>query len=65
MRRRNWFLLLLLVPFIALLWPPFYAARAPEMWGIPFFIWYQFLWTILAALITIAVYLVQSRGERE
>lgn len=63
MRTRNWILLLLLIPFVALLWPPFYAMLKPDFFGIPFFIWYQFLWAILAATITILVYLIQRRGE--
>jgi len=46
-----WYLVLL-IPFIALLWPPFYAHDQPEVWGIPFFYWYQFLWFLLGAFIT-------------
>jgi hypothetical protein len=29
--------LLLLVPYVGLLWVPFYNARTPELWGFPFF----------------------------
>lgn len=65
-RRVRWPLVLLLIPFIALLYPPFYASLTPRFLGIPFFIWYQFLWVILAVLITGIVYALDrpSRGER-
>lgn len=65
MRTRNWALLLLLVPFIALLWPPFFASLQPEWLGIPYFLWYQLLWAVLSAVITGAVYLIQHAGEAE
>jgi Protein of unknown function (DUF3311) len=63
--RHNWILLLLLIPYIALLWPPFYASLQPLWLGIPYFIWYQFLWTVLAAGITALVYVVQHAGAPE
>jgi hypothetical protein len=47
---------LLLVPFVALLWLPFYAKFSPELWGFPFFYWYQFLWVPLSAVIIGWVY---------
>lgn len=52
----NWLYLLLILPFIATLWPPFYNALTPYWLGIPYFYWYQFLWIILSALITGTVY---------
>ena len=52
---RAWYLLLLL-PFIGLLWPPFYAKDAPRLGGFPFFYWYQFLWVLLGAGLTGVVY---------
>jgi|HubBroStandDraft_3_1064219.scaffolds.fasta_scaffold321986_2 hypothetical protein len=42
----KWYLVLLL-PYVGLLWLPFYAKAAPEIWGIPFFYWYQFLWVFI------------------
>ncbi len=57
-KSRRWFLLLLLIPFIALLWPPFYNFRTPELIGIPFFYWFQLLWIIITAIITAVVYFV-------
>jgi membrane protein implicated in regulation of membrane protease activity len=48
--------LLLLIPFIALLWVPFYNFVEPALWGIPFFYWYQFLWVILTSALIIWVH---------
>lgn len=53
--RALWYLLLI-IPFIATLWVPFYAGKDPELSGIPFFYWYQFLWIIISSLITGLVY---------
>ena len=55
-RGRSWLLLLLLIPFIAMLWPPFYNFRDPTFIGIPFFYWFQLLWIIITAIITGIVY---------
>ncbi len=52
---RAWYLLLI-IPFIAVLWVPFYASASPELAGIPFFYWYQFLWVIISGIITAIVY---------
>ena len=51
---RAW-LFLLLIPFVALLWVPFYNRIDPVLFGIPFFYWYQFLWVLLTSLIIIVV----------
>ena len=58
-RSRRW-LLLLLLPFIGLLYPPLYAHLQPELWGIPFFIWYQFLWVFITVAITALVYRMRA-----
>ncbi len=55
-RRADWPLLLLLVPFVALLIPPIYARIDPKLGGVPFFVWYQFVWVVLGALLTALVY---------
>jgi hypothetical protein len=54
--------LLLAVPFIALLWVPFYNRALPALDGIPFFYWYQIVWVALTALILFAVYLAEERA---
>jgi uncharacterized membrane protein len=48
--------LLLLVPFIGLLWVPFYNKALPALFGFPFFYWYQLLWVPITALLTFIVY---------
>jgi hypothetical protein len=50
--------LLLLIPFVATLWVPFYNSLDPRLAGFPFFYWYQFLWIGLSAALTGVVYLV-------
>jgi Protein of unknown function (DUF3311) len=52
---RAWYLLLLL-PFVGLLYPPLYATDDPELFGFPFFYWYQFAWVPLASILTWIVY---------
>jgi len=47
---------LLLLPFVALLWVPFYNDVEPSLGGFPFFYWYQFLWVPLTSLIIFVVY---------
>ncbi len=60
--RRAWYLLLLL-PFVGLLWLPFYARRTPELFGFPFFYWYQFAWVLGGAAITGLVYALTTTTD--
>lgn len=55
MKNKKW-LWLLLIPWIALSFPGFYSRTNPEIFGFPFFYWYQFAWVPLTALITGAVH---------
>ena len=57
MKRRAWYWLLL-IPFVATLWPPFYAHADPPVGGFPFFYWYQLLWVVLAAVVVWLVLLL-------
>ncbi len=57
---RAWAYLLLVIPFVALLWVPFYGSASPQFAGIPYFYWYQFLWILISAALTAIVYLVTS-----
>ena len=41
--------MLLVLPYLGLMFPQFYARATPELWGFPFFYWYQFLWVVLTA----------------
>jgi hypothetical protein len=53
----------LLVPFIAILWIPFYAGAEPSFAGIPYFYWYQFLWILISAVLTAIVYFATREPE--
>ena len=55
-RGRYWLRLLLIIPFIVLLWPPFYSWNGPVLFDFPFFYWFQLLWIIITAIITAVVY---------
>ena len=47
---------LLLLPFVGLLWVPFYNFMEPALFGFPFFYWYQLAWVPVTALLTFTVY---------
>ena len=51
---------LLLLPFIGLLWVPFYNGTLPALFGFPFFYWYQLAWVPVTSLLIWIVY----RSER-
>jgi hypothetical protein len=59
---RGWYLLLL-VPFVFILWVPFYASGEPVLFGFPFFYWYQFLWIVISAVLTAIVYFATREPE--
>ena len=52
----SWWYLLLLIQFVAVLWPPFYNKAEPYLFGMPFFYWYQLLWVLVGAVLTAIVY---------
>jgi hypothetical protein len=54
-RNKQW-LWLLILPWIAVVWVPFYNKIEPVLWGFPFFYWYQLLWVLISAIITAVVY---------
>jgi hypothetical protein len=60
MRKWSW---LLLIPFVALLWVPFFARVQPAISGVPFFIWYQMVWCFLVGGLVYLVFLLE-RGQR-
>lgn len=43
-------LILLLVPCVVALWAPLYNSIPPELFGIPFFYWFQLLLIPISAL---------------
>lgn len=48
--------LLLLPPFVGLLWVGLYAKEEPRLWGFPFFYWYQLAWVPVGALLIALVH---------
>jgi hypothetical protein len=60
-RWRYWPRLLFLIPFVAMLWVPFYNRLEPELGGIPFFYWYQLGWILLSAAIVLLVHFLDTR----
>jgi len=56
----KWWFILLLAPFIGVLWVPFFNRVDPQIWGVPFFFWYQFLWVVMSALVTALVYFMAT-----
>ena len=52
----SWWYLLLLFQFIAVLWVPFYNAKEPSLYGIPFFYWFQMSLVLVSAAVTAVVY---------
>lgn len=69
-QRRPWSLWLLLVPMLAIAYPPLYSRRDPAIAGIPFFVWYLVLAVVFGGAVTAVVYLLRGTegsllGHRE
>jgi hypothetical protein len=58
-RRVLWARLLLILPFIAMLWVSSYDSVDPMVAGIPFFYWYQLLWVLIGAALIGFVYAME------
>ena len=54
--------LLLLVPYVAVLWVPFFNSIEPRVFGFPFFYAYQLAWVVISSGLTAVVYLA-TRGD--
>lgn len=48
--------ILLVIPFVALLWAPFYNHKEPELFDFPFFYWYQLAFVPITSLLIYLVY---------
>jgi Protein of unknown function (DUF3311) len=59
----SWLWLLLLIPYIGLLWVPFYNHVEPRLFGFPFFYWYQLVWVPISAVLTWIVYQGLDHGD--
>jgi hypothetical protein len=60
MKRNSWANILLLIPFVATLFPAFYNFKDPQLFGMPFFYWYQLAWTIGSGII-LTIYIALTR----
>ena len=63
MKRTTLWQLLLVVPFIATLWVPFYNSLEPRFLGIPYFYTYQFAWIAISVVLTAVVYFATRSGR--
>ena len=54
---------LLLLPFVGLLWVPFYNFQDPALFGFPFFYWYQLAWVPISSLLIWLVYRSRTPDE--
>jgi hypothetical protein len=54
---------LLLLPFVGLLWVPLYNFQEPALFGFPFFYWYQLAWVPLSSLLIWLVYRRRTPDE--
>jgi hypothetical protein len=54
--KRTWLRVFLIIPFIVLLYPPFYNFNDPTFIGVPFFYWFPLLMIILTAILTAVLY---------
>jgi Protein of unknown function (DUF3311) len=47
---------MLVLPLIGLLFPAFYSRSTPELFGFPFFYWYQVGWILMTGVLTAIAY---------
>jgi hypothetical protein len=53
--------LVLAIPVLLLIYPPLYNHTDPELFGIPFFYWYQLATVPIAVTCTSAVFVITRR----
>jgi hypothetical protein len=51
---------ILILPAIGLIFPAFYARATPELFGFPFFYWYQIAWILITGLLTAVAYFISE-----
>jgi Protein of unknown function (DUF3311) len=59
---RVW-LLLLALPYLGLCFPALYMRATPELFGFPFFYWYQFAWVVTTSCLLWVIYLKIRSAE--
>ena len=55
---------LLLLAAVPPLLVPVYARLTPELWGFPFYFWFQFVLVIWAAIMTSAAFVIAKEATR-
>jgi Protein of unknown function (DUF3311) len=60
-RNHGWYWLFA-IPFVFTLLPWIYNTNDPELFGMPFFYWYQMLWVPITVVLTILVYIKTKGG---
>jgi hypothetical protein len=55
---------LLVIPFVAMLWVSSYARIDPAFIGIPFFYWYQLMWVLITTALTMIAYKLWQYDQR-
>lgn len=61
--RQKWLWLLLLLPYLILLWPPLYNFDQPELFNMPFFYWFQLLCVPFTAALIIILHRVGVNAD--
>ncbi len=62
---KRWYWLLLL-PYIALIYVPFYNRIEPMWLGVPFYYWYQLMWVPLSSVVlAIVFHFTHGFGKRK
>jgi hypothetical protein len=61
--RRSPMRILLLAPFVGLLWVPFYNFQEPALFGFPFFYWYQLAWVPITSVLIWLVHRARPRDD--
>jgi hypothetical protein len=59
-QRRTWALWLLLVPMLAIAYPPLYSRTDPALGGVPFFVWYLIAAVVFGGVVTGLVYALRG-----
>jgi hypothetical protein len=57
--KRHWIRILFVLPFVAMLWVSSYNRLTPELFGFPFYYWYQLLWVVISAAIAGIIYKIE------
>ena len=52
----HWTRILFILPFVALMWVSSFNKVDPQLFGFPFYYWYQLLWVLIGAGIAAIVY---------